>query len=492
MIFKRVTSLVLGFAICALSAWAEPKSELQVQFSNEPTQYDPLLMEDGLSMRLAGNVLGTLYAYDGGGQLQKRLVETWQVSKDAKTVTVRFKKNLKWSDGVPFVADHWIQALRRVSLSGVKSATSQFIPQFDLELTKALDDSVAQVVLKSPDPLFPEWTTLSALAPIRPEMIESYAKKPQPVMPSLGDYYVSEYKREDFLLLKRNPYGVHVEATPIESVRIRFIKEETVLVSLMKSGAIDILFRVPVLQQDSLKKIARVWDVPAEAVTYLGLNTKKPPFQDLNYRRALRDALKDRKVELAALLKTDEIPAQQLLPKVVLPAIVPPKWVSPKSRELAPISFSAQSDVSARNQNILEFIQAELKKTLKWKLSIDMQEWKSHYAKIKVDPAPVYRFGWQNPVSHPYLTFQILLSNSPNNFTGWKSDAYDQKVEKLRTETSPKRRAQLVSELETILWEESPVIPVLHQVLKFSTSKRVHGFRANSFGVILFREIRLQ
>jgi ABC-type transport system substrate-binding protein len=45
--------------------------------------------------------------------------------------------------------------------------------------------------------------------------------------------------------------------------------------------------------------------------------------------------------------------------------------------------------------------------------------------------------------------------------------------------------------LETILYEEAPVVPLLHQVLRFAYSKRVSGFRANPFGVILFRELHL-
>ena len=89
------------------------------------------------------------------------------------------------------------------------------------------------------------------------------------------------------------------------------------------------------------------------------------------------------------------------------------------------------------------------------------------------------------------MMYQVFTTHSPNNFTGWGSEAYDRLVTELRNETRAVKRAALISSLEKILWQEAPMIPLLQQVLRFAYSKRVVGFRANPFGVILFRELRL-
>jgi ABC-type transport system substrate-binding protein len=496
MISKLMPSAVLIFGVALLStgvvqASVLPAQTLQVQFTNEPTQYDPLMMEDGLSMRLAANVLGHLHEYDGGGVLQKVLVQKWTVHRDQRRVTIEFKKGIKWSDGVDFVPEHFLRALERIRDEPVKVATSQFFPKIDFQKTKT-NGVILELVLVAPDPLLAHWTTLSALAPIRSDMIESYQKRPQPVMPTLGAYQVVDYKREDYLQLKLNPHYVLKKPGMLEEVKIRFIKDEAALVSLLKAGTVDVLFRVPVLQQEEIKKVGRIVDAPAEAVTYLGFNTKVPPFDQLENRIRVRDVLYRKKSELAAVLKTDELPAQLFAADVLWHA-QPKKPTTPPapSRTDERISFEIQSDVSSRNQTMMEFIQSELKRELGWKVKLDMQEWKSHYAKIKAGPKEIYRFGWQNPVSDPYLTYQVLGSSSPNNFTGWSSAEYDSFLAQIRQEIRFVKKVELMRKLEDIIWKEAPVVPLLHQVLKFGVSKRVTGFRANSFGVVHFKEIRL-
>jgi dipeptide transport system substrate-binding protein len=493
MIHKCRSSFVLAMLLCVLSSPTAFAKTLNVQFSNEPTQYDPLLMEDGVGMRVVANTVGTLFEYDGKGVLSKALVQSYSLSRDRKKYTIQFRKGLKWSDGVAFKPEHFILALERFTREPIRIPISQFFPDVDLSQTKVVDDRTVQVALKAPDALFLNWCTLSALAPIRPEMIEAYKKRADPVQPTLAAYQVVEYKREEYLLLRKNPEYFNRDQVGVDEVKIRFVRDEASLVSLLRTGAVDVLFRVPVLQLEELNKFAKIENAPAEAVTYFGLNVRHPPFNERKNRIALRDALFARKDELAKTIKTDEIGANLFAPDILWPSAPPRRSPPPapaKSNEK--LVFDAQSDVSSRNQMIFEFVQNELKKSLGWSMKLEMLEWKSHYAKIKSDPEELYRFGWQNPVSDPFVTYQVFQGGSPNNFTGWSNARYDELLSQLRQETRSVKRFQLMRQLEDILWEEAPVIPMLHLVNKFAYSKRVSGFRANSFGVVLFREIRLR
>ena len=47
-------------------------------------------------------------------------------------------------------------------------------------------DMPDEVFLKNPDALFLNWLTLSALAPIRRDMIDNYKKRPDPIVPTLA------------------------------------------------------------------------------------------------------------------------------------------------------------------------------------------------------------------------------------------------------------------------------------------------------------------
>ena len=487
-----MTSVVLMW-LCAFS-FAVPafSGQVSVQVSSEPTQYDPLLLEDGTALKISANTLGTLYEYDGKGECQKALIDNYSISKDRKHYTIRFKKGLKWSDGKPFHADHFLLALKRLSAEGVKAALTDLFPKFDMKKTAVSDARTIEVYLIEPDVQLLNWLTLPPFAPIRSDMVEGYSKNRSPVMPTLGAYEIVEYKRESHLLLRKNPNYFAADKVSIDEVKFRFIGEEAALLPLLKSGAVDILNKVPVLQVEAISDLATVAEVPVEAVTYLAFNTKKPPFNEKKNRILFRDAINiAKRVELAKLLKTSEIPAQNFLPAILSPGKGHQREQVAQQKATERLQFSIQSDQGSRNQAILEYVQSELKDELSWKPQLELLDWKEHYAKLKVSPAEVYRFGWQNPVSDPFIVYQVLTSKSPNNFTGWSNAEFDELVEDLRQESRQVKKSKYIHDLEAILWEEAPVIPLLHQVLRFAYSKRVSGFRANPFGVILFRELHL-
>jgi len=491
MIQRFVTRVVFGVCLAILLNLDAFSAPLQVQFTAEPTQYDPLFLEDGTALKLAANTLGTAYYYDGRGERQKGLMEGCSISRDRLRYSCRFKKGLKWSDGKPFHAEQFLLALRRLVTEPVKGALSNLYPPIDLKNTMVRDSRTIEILLKEQDEQFLNWMTTPAFAPVRKDILELYEKNHSPVVPTLGAYEVVEYKRDSHVLLRKNPEYYAAGEVSIPEVKIRFIPEEASLLPLMKAGTIDILSKVPVLQLKQIGELASVVEVPVEAVTYLAFNTKKPPFNEKANRIAVRNALLiSKRVDLAKLLRTGERGAPSFLPTILAPGGYRREWIIPELKHPPAVRFKIQSDSGSRNQTLLEFVQNELKEDLGWKAELDLLDWKAHYSKLKTDPDEAYRFGWQNPVSDPSIVYEVLSANSPNNFTGWSNKEFDGLVDELHQESRLVKRSKLIYEIESILWEEAPVVPLLHQVLRFAVSKRVSGFRANPFGVILFRELR--
>jgi hypothetical protein len=489
---RFMTSVVLLWLSAFLGVNPAFSGAITVQLSSEPTQFDPLLLEDAAGLKISANTIGTLYEYDGRGERQKGLLDNYSISRDRLHYTFRFKKGLKWSDGKPFHAEQFLLTLQRLSNESIRAALSELFPKVDLKKTKVTDARTIEVYLREADAQLLNWLTLPPFAPIRQDMVDRYTKNRSPVVPTLGAYEIVDYKRESHLDLKKNANYYAADKVSIEEVKVRFVGEEATLLPLLKSGAIDILNKVPVLQVEDIAEISTIKEVPVEAVTYLAFNSKKAPFNEKKNRIAVRDVLTfGKRKELAKLLKTAELPAPSFVPTILAPAGYKREATNPASKSEEKLKFSIQSDSGSRNQTILEYVQNEIKDELGWKPELDMVDWKTHYSKLKSDPDSIYRFGWQNPVSDPFLVYQILTSKSPNNFTGWSNTEYDELVEELRQENRQVKKSKLIHELEAILWDEAPVVPLLHQVLRFAYSKRVLGFRANPFGVILFRELHL-
>ena len=224
----------------------------------------------------------------------------------------------------------------------------------------------------------------------------------------MAAYRVEEYKREEHLILKKNPHYFGAEHVKVDEIKIVFVKDEAALLPLLKSHKVDIVSRVPVLQVSEMRNIAEVVGVPVNAVTYLGLNTKRPPFNDVKNRLALRKALSDHKEEMVSIVNTGELAANFFLPEVMWPAPIQGVSEGAVARPAPSLEFSIQSDQSSRNQTILEWTQSVLKKEYSWKPKLDLMEFKAHYTKLRTEPDEAYRFGWQNPISDSSLMYQTM------------------------------------------------------------------------------------
>lgn len=80
------------------------ETTLNVWLYQEPRQMNPLLGKNGPDEQLMMLVYDYLFAAPPDGEVQGSLAESWEVSDDAKTYTIKLVDTV-WSDGEPFTAD---------------------------------------------------------------------------------------------------------------------------------------------------------------------------------------------------------------------------------------------------------------------------------------------------------------------------------------------------------------------------------------------------
>ena len=66
-----------------------------------PSGLIAMLAGESAASAIASNIFNSLLKYDKNLDLAGELAESWQVSKDQKTITFHLKPNLKWADGAP-------------------------------------------------------------------------------------------------------------------------------------------------------------------------------------------------------------------------------------------------------------------------------------------------------------------------------------------------------------------------------------------------------
>ncbi|TFG83818.1 MAG: hypothetical protein E4H19_11075 [Chromatiales bacterium] len=82
----------------------------------------------------------------------------------------------------------------------------------------------------------------------------------------------------------------------------------------------------------------------------------------------------------------------------------------------------------------------------------------------------------------PNAFLQQYGSQSPSNWAGWRSSAYDQLLEQANAATDAGDRTRLLLEAEEIIAAEVPLIPIYYYQGKVLVAPRVKGWWDGAIG----------
>ena len=233
-----------------------------------------------------------------------RLAESAEYSDDLKTITVKLRENLKWSDGSPLTAKDVVFSFNLTKdtpafdVRGIWSAGN-------LTSITAKDDRTVVFELKEGDSTF-LWNL--ANYHIVPERIWSKVEdittftNPNPV--GSGPMTTVKYAKSQQMQLCRNP-NYYQEGRPyLDCITYRSYNDNSQLQPALMKGEIDwgsnFIADVENTFVAASPENHHFW-YPANDAIHLYVNTKEKPFDDLKVRQALSMAL-DREaiVDIAA------------------------------------------------------------------------------------------------------------------------------------------------------------------------------------------------
>jgi peptide/nickel transport system substrate-binding protein len=94
-------------------------------------------------------------ARNGELTADRGLAESWRMSPDARSMTVRLRKNVRWHDGKPFTADDVVFSLMERYRAKETSCTFCGLLRRTVKSVKAVDPHTVQIELTEPDLTFP-------------------------------------------------------------------------------------------------------------------------------------------------------------------------------------------------------------------------------------------------------------------------------------------------------------------------------------------------
>lgn len=218
----------------------------------EPKTFNPVLVDDEASENIRYLTAGVLIRVNRETQaLEPGLAESWQVSRDGRTITFHLRKGIYFSDGSPFSAEDVAYTMRRLLDPEIHSPTGDAfrsgIGKVDVQIPSA---DVAVVTFPAP---------VVGLAGLFDQVGILSATSPKKEMSVLGPYYVSEYKPGAYVLLRRNPNywkrDSKGQALPyIETVRLDIQRNREVELMRFRRGELQLINRLDAEQYDELRK----------------------------------------------------------------------------------------------------------------------------------------------------------------------------------------------------------------------------------------------
>lgn len=274
---KKLASLLLAFAMTVgmltgcggdsgtSSTGEAPAQEVTVAISSTFATLDPALISTTHMAHVYGNMGSNFYRTDANGVLQYDLGENMEKSEDGLTYTFTIKEGLKWSDGEPLTAEHFVYGIKRAIgygpdnaytkknlvnfIAGAEEAANAAMDVADMTNVgvTALDDTTFQVTLSTPCPYFERIFSGNVTSPMRPDFALEHDSSwsVNGTYPSSGPMALESISPEEEAVLVKNENYWDAENVTLEKATFVVMTDSTAQVNAFRTGDIDIAMSVP-------------------------------------------------------------------------------------------------------------------------------------------------------------------------------------------------------------------------------------------------------
>lgn len=293
--FRRalLALLSVAFAAWVIQAHAAAASRvLTYGLYAEPDTLDSVKMATDVALHPAWLICDTLVNLTKDGQrVEPGLAESWTMTPDGLTATMKIRSGVRFHDGTPADAEAVRASVERhfqpVQPGEPRNSREQLLREL-IDHVNVQGPSMVTFKLK-----YPGLHYLSQVDIVSPTAAARLGKAfgRQPVCS--GPFKFESWTRGDRLTVVANDsyWGGRPR---LDRVVFRFIHEPVALVDAMARGEVD--FSPHVVDPIHFERIrgsagVALVRIPALNVTYLGFAVERPPFSDPRVRRAIVQAL---------------------------------------------------------------------------------------------------------------------------------------------------------------------------------------------------------
>ena len=110
----KLKSFLLIILFVSLSINIGLSAQIRINIGSEPGTLDWNLATDSSSFQIINNIMSGLTKFNNKLELEPNLAESWEVNKKEKSIIIKLKDNIKWSDGENLTAKQFIDSWERL------------------------------------------------------------------------------------------------------------------------------------------------------------------------------------------------------------------------------------------------------------------------------------------------------------------------------------------------------------------------------------------
>ncbi|NNG00785.1 MAG: ABC transporter substrate-binding protein [Desulfobacteraceae bacterium] len=269
-----------------------------------PTYIDPAVGSDNSSTNALGNMYDTLVVPDKTGAPQPHLATSWNVSKDGKAWTFKLRRDVKFHNGDPLTSSDVKFSMDRMLTIG-----EGFAHLFSGKVDAVEAPDTSTVIFKLKDPFGPFLSTLFRLYVVNQKQVMANVITPGPYgdkgdfgkkwlvshTAASGPYKLKEFKVEERLVMSLNTdYWQTLDPLVPDEYTMLGTTEAITVRTLMSRGELEVADRWQ--SNESLNALSRIKGVGLAKINgpgqfYAMIHTKKPPTDDIHFRKAMAYAM---------------------------------------------------------------------------------------------------------------------------------------------------------------------------------------------------------
>ncbi|HZP16098.1 MAG TPA: peptide ABC transporter substrate-binding protein [Nocardioides sp.] len=493
-----------------------------MNINTEPSTLDPTQQQWVYEADLGRNTFEALTrAKSDLSDVEGAAASSWDISSDGLTWTFHIRTDEKYSDGSPVTAGDFVYSYKRIldptvaapytdpffdgTIAGAQNygsidakdanAVSTFLNGLGLS---APDDHTFVVKLQHPAPYFKWISSLWLAAPLKKSEVDAAngsfgavsANAPSQVIGN-GAFKISEVVPKDHITLVPNPY--YRTQPKLQKVVFYEIADVNSEFAKYQNGELSMSLIPPADTQSVLndpKLGKQVVKLPTLLTYWIDYNTTKPPLNNVDLRMALSKSI-DRQSYVTNILKGIGTPFNSMIPKgmpgyqadlndqsfdcnAAKQLLAKAKTEGVTDAQLANLHYEYRNSPTRKTTS--EFFQQQWQTCLGLNVILDAKESKS----VSHDLGTLnYQMsglsGWQADYPDGQDWFDIFITGSGNQFSGWSDKTYDSAVQTGDNASSNSARYAAYAQAQKELVSQAPVTFIFQSEKFFLLSPKVQG-----------------